>query len=60
MTFEESYESEYVIAVNIGAYLSKKHKNESFSVFDIQRKDEKTHLETFGMFMNTTAKVIGL
>lgn len=60
MTFEESDESEYVVAINMGAYLAKRHKNESFSVFDIQSKDEKTHLETFGLFMNATAKVIGL
>ena len=49
-----------MIAVNLGAYLAKKHKKETFSVYDIQRKDEKTHLETFSLFMNSTAKVVGL
>jgi hypothetical protein len=60
LNLDESNESEYVIAVNMGAYLSKKHKGEPFSVYDIKTKDEKAYLETFSLFMNSTAKILSL
>lgn len=44
----------------MGAYLAKKHRGEPFSVYDIKTRDEKVHLETFSLFMNSTAKILSL
>lgn len=60
MTMEESNQSEYVIAINMGAYLNKRNEGVPFSLYDVERGNERINLQTFCRFMNSTAKILDL
>ena len=48
------------MSANVGAYLQKKHKNEYYSVYDVNEKTLKDHLKYFYELVNSYCKLMHL